>query len=287
MSIKQGRIIAICLLVLVLVGSIYQARAAPPEQQAQPSEINRNQAVTISTKLQAFQRDEAAVLRSDGHVLKEMSQLAEVEETGGSVALRSTPPSPAEDIRTMLQPYQVHEDATLNQSDGRWLEEAVLPTALAEAPIGVLAQQTLFAAADAVVIQGYPTLNFGDTTDMWAGYDDSLNPDGRIARSLIKFDLASLPANQTITTATLRIYLVTSWDFPNTYRTITTYRVTSNWAENSITWNNAPGYGTPYGSKSIAHSAWGWYEFDVTNLVKSWVNGTYPNYGIMLRGPEF
>lgn len=121
---------------------------------------------------------------------------------------------------------------------------------------------------------------------MWAGYDDNLNPDGKIARSLIKFDIASLPANQTITKATLRVYLVISWDFANTIRTITAYRVSSNWAESSITWNNAPGYGAAYGANSIVHLAWGWYEFNVTDLVKGWINGTYPNYGIMLRGPE-
>jgi hypothetical protein len=29
-----------------------------------------------------------------------------------------------------------------------------------------------------------------------------------------------------------------------------------------------------------------WYSFDVTNLVRGWVNGTLPNNGIMLRSPE-
>jgi hypothetical protein len=121
---------------------------------------------------------------------------------------------------------------------------------------------------------------------MWAGYDDYLNPDGMIARSLIKFNIAGLPGSQIITKATLRVYLVASWDFPNTYRTITTYRVTSNWLENSVTWNNAPGFGSAYGSKSIRKEDFGWYEFDVTTLVAAWYNGTYPNYGLILRGPE-
>lgn len=43
--------------------------------------------------------------------------------------------------------------------------------------------------ADACVIEGYPTTNLGDTIDMWAGYDDYLSPDGKIVRSLIKFDV--------------------------------------------------------------------------------------------------
>jgi hypothetical protein len=34
--------------------------------------------------------------------------------------------------------------------------------------------------------------------------------------------------------------------------------------ESNVTWNNKPCYGGGYGSKSIV---WGWYNFDVTNLV--------------------
>jgi hypothetical protein len=31
---------------------------------------------------------------------------------------------------------------------------------------------------------------------------------------------------------------------------------------------------------------WGWYGFDVTDLVQGWVNGDYLNMGVVLRGPE-
>jgi hypothetical protein len=195
-------------------------------------------------------------------------------------------PEPAINIRTKLQIYQT-SDPELSQSEGRLIKEAPLPSKDEEVPIGALAQQTFNATADATILQGYPTQNFGNTIDMWAGYDDSLNPDGRIVRSLIKFNIASLPPNQVITKATLRVRLVNSWDFPNTYRTITAYRVVANWSESSINWNNAPSYGSAYGSKSIRNDDFIWHEFDVTNLVAAWYSGTYTNYGIMLRGPEF
>lgn len=194
-------------------------------------------------------------------------------------------PTPAIDVQTKLQPYQTSE-LKPSQADGRLLKESTLLSEAQESSVGALGQQTFSASADTTVFQGYPTLNFGNTTDMWAGYDDSLSPDGRIVRSLIRFNPANLPPNQIITKATLRVYLIVSYDFPNTNRTITTYRVTSNWSESSVTWNNAPGFADAYGSKSIVHGAWGWYEFDVTNLVSAWYNGTYPNYGIKLRGPE-
>jgi hypothetical protein len=194
-------------------------------------------------------------------------------------------PSPAMDIRTRLQPYQTPGVAP-SEPDDRLFQEAPPPSEVEEPPIGALAQQTFYCTADATVLQGYPSRNLGRITDMWAGYDEYLEPDGRIARSLIKCDISNLPSNATITGAKLRVYLVTSWDFPNTSRTITAYRITSNWSESSVTWNNSPGYGSAYGSRSIVSSAWGWYEFDVTGLVRAWHNGTYTNHGIMLRGPE-
>lgn len=176
--------------------------------------------------------------------------------------------------------------AEANQFDGRLFEEAPSPPEVEESPVSTEDQQTLYAIADATVLEGYPAVNFGDATDMWAGYDDYLDPYGEIARSLVKFDIASLPHNQVITKATLRVYLVTSRDYPDTSRSIRTYRITSNWSENNVNWNNKPGYGSAYGSRSIVHEAWGWYEFDVTELVTAWYDGTYSNHGIMLRGPE-
>ncbi|MCX7680588.1 MAG: DNRLRE domain-containing protein, partial [Anaerolineae bacterium] len=114
-----------------------------------------------------------------------------------------------------------------------------------------------------------------------------LEPDGKIVRSLVRFDLSSIPTGATINQATLRLYLVSSWDYPNRTRTITTYRIGSSWSESGVTWNNQPSHAEAFGSAGVTHGAWGWYAFDVTNLVRGWVNGTWPNYGIMLRGPEW
>jgi len=144
-----------------------------------------------------------------------------------------------------------------------------------------------YSVADACVLEGYPTTNFGSTVDMWAGYDDYLEPDGKIARSLIQFDLSAIPTGTPIDSALLQVYLVSSYDFPGETRTITAYRIASTWSESSVTWNTRPSYGEAYGSASVTHGAWAWYSFDVTNLVRGWVNGTLPNYGVMLRGPEW
>jgi len=144
-----------------------------------------------------------------------------------------------------------------------------------------------YSVADACVLQGYPTTNLGSTVDMWAGYDDYLDPDGKIARSLIKFDLSAIPTGTPIDSALLQVYLVSSWDFPGRTRTITSYGIGSAWSESSVTWNTRPSYGEAYGSAPVTHGAWGWYSFDVTNLARGWINGAIPNNGVMLRGPEW
>jgi len=216
-----------------------------------------------------------------------MGALFWLTPTSSEMSIGSSDIAPAqfENLRSMLRPYQATE---LNESsiDNRLLREADLLSTGQGSAVETLAQETLNAVADATIFQGYPTLTLGKTTDMWAGYDDSLSPDGMIVRSLIRFDLANLSPNQNITKATLRLYLVSSWDFPNTNRTITTHRITADWSESSVTFNNAPGFQDTYGSKPVGEDDFTWHEFDVTNLVAAWYSGTYPNYGIMLRGSE-
>jgi hypothetical protein len=54
----------------------------------------------------------------------------------------------------------------------------------------------------------------------------------------------------------------------------------------SVTWNSQPGIQEAYGSSSVTSRSWGRYHWDVTNLVRGWINGSFLNYGLMLRGPE-
>lgn len=148
-------------------------------------------------------------------------------------------------------------------------------------PVGT---DTLYATADAGVLQGASTTNFGSATDMWVGYDHCLG--GQIGRGLVQFDLSSIPGTATINQATLYVRLVNSCDIGERTHTVTAYRTGSSWSESSVTWNSQPGIGEAYGSVAIPSRTWGWYALDVTDLVRAWMAGTYSNYGVMLRGPE-
>ena len=149
-----------------------------------------------------------------------------------------------------------------------------------------LDQNTFYSIADSTILQGGPSFNAGSTIDMWVGYDEYLDPPGQIVRSLVQFDISNLPPNQNLTSAILRIYHVIYWDIPDYGRTITTYRILTNWSESGVTWANSPSFGEAHGSKSVISGDWDWHEFDVTNLVRGWYDGSFQNYGIMLRGPE-
>jgi hypothetical protein len=90
-----------------------------------------------------------------------------------------------------------------------------------------------------------------------------------------------------INNAVLNIYYMGYWDYPDYTRTITSYRINSYWTEMGVTWDNQPSFAESYGSVNIvANDSWRYVSLDVTSLVQAWVIGTYPNYGVMLRGPE-
>jgi hypothetical protein len=144
---------------------------------------------------------------------------------------------------------------------------------------------TFYAMADTQALQGYPTMNYGINSTMRAGYNVCSGEMQGVDRSLVRFDLSHVPPGTTINSARLYLYFCWSCGYSGQSLPITPYQVVGNWQEEGVTWNTQPYFGGSYGSVYILHGAWGWYSFDVTGLVRSWVNGT-SNYGIMLRGPE-
>lgn len=142
-------------------------------------------------------------------------------------------------------------------------------------------------SADAEIIQGYPTANCGnkDARLIRAGYDSDMTPDGQIVRSLVNFNLASIPQDAVIHNAALKLYVAGVYDVPGQSMLATPYRVSSFWYENAVTWSTQPSWAEPYSATSIP-DAYGWASFDITALVQGWVNGSYPNYGLVVRGRE-
>ncbi|MBN2003811.1 MAG: DNRLRE domain-containing protein, partial [Anaerolineae bacterium] len=141
---------------------------------------------------------------------------------------------------------------------------------------------------DAYVAEGEPQENFGASYVIKAGYDTG-NPPEQIVRSLIRFDSLTIPTSVVIEKAVLQVYYSDFSGSGNQSYRVTAHAVPSEWAENTITWNTAPLPGQESGFVELttsSTSSGAYYSLDVTSLVQGWVNGTLPNYGIMLCGPE-
>lgn len=149
--------------------------------------------------------------------------------------------------------------------------------------------------ADTTILSGSPGTNPYTLRYLLIGH--SSDPTRGVMRTLVKFRLCDstnrcVPTGATILSASLDLWL--NYEDPPEPRypqnmTVDVYDVTRYWT--SPNWNNmANAYGTLWGSVDIGDNwgtpGYGPYTVDVTNLVQAWVDGTLPNYGIMLRGQE-
>ncbi|TGV24150.1 DNRLRE domain-containing protein, partial [Mesorhizobium sp. M00.F.Ca.ET.186.01.1.1] len=104
---------------------------------------------------------------------------------------------------------------------------------------------------------------------------------GKKKRALIYIDLGLVPNNVTINTATLKIYRSGT----ASTETITFHKVTNNWGDVAA-WNTAPTFDAS-ATATVTSSTTGAYQsVSVKNIVQEWVNGTSPNYGLLLKGNE-
>ncbi len=108
--------------------------------------------------------------------------------------------------------------------------------------------------ADSYVESSTPTTNYGTSTKL------KVDPKAvSIKRSLLSFDLSSIPVGQVIVKAVLSLYLATP---PSVSRILEVHRVTANWTERGVTWNTQPSFqSTPISTNT-------------TGIVLIWVSWT-------------
>ena len=103
-----------------------------------------------------------------------------------------------------------------------------------------------------------------------------------VARSLLKFDLSSIPANATIYSGRLSLYSIPGNDLIGNNASYV-QRVTSNWVQNIVTWQTQPST-TEQNQSTIPASGevnQNYPAIDVTALLKDIMGST--NYGFMIR----
>jgi hypothetical protein len=154
-------------------------------------------------------------------------------------------------------------------------------------------QQPNGAGKETYIVSGFPNANYGASQTM-----DIMAADTR--RSLIQFNLSNITSNAQIISATMKLYVIVkgtgdqvvdvrrltrAWDEgTGTTGQITNDGATWNNATNTTLWTTAGGdMGSIVWATATITSASAYFNWDVKNLVQNWVNGTYPNYGMILN----
>jgi len=141
-------------------------------------------------------------------------------------------------------------------------------------------QAKLYSIKDiAQISQRSPDYNYGSTETITVRNEYGATHEWG-EEGLIKFDLSSISPGSTISSAKLKIYY-SKWNDNNpSGRKLNLYRITSDWDEDMVTWNNQPSYATQPTADSSVPSATGvWMSWDVTDDVQDFVNGQATNYG--------
>lgn len=160
-------------------------------------------------------------------------------------------------------------------------------------------------AVDNFLYNNGPTTNFGPNGIFYYDNRGTLLDKGR---PIMRFDLSTeVPPCSTITKVEYQLWLVdyTFVDLNNGGAvvpwTFSLYPMKVDWEENTSNWNerkpgvpwSVPGMvaGVDYeaaaaSSLLVSTPANRYISWDITSLYMSWVNGTRPNYGFHLRGPD-
>jgi Bacterial Ig domain/Cadherin-like domain/Disaggregatase related repeat len=157
---------------------------------------------------------------------------------------------------------------------------------------------TITTTKSTLIYQGSNTRNYGNCNVIEVEGDA-----GFISRSLIDFDLSSIPSGATITSATLRLVHFRGFGEAGDPMTLNIKRLTKAWVEGtacdvaqagSATWNSAGGsnwttaggdfastiYGSFIGAAADADGTV--YNSNILTLINEWKNGTFSNFGLIL-----
>lgn len=141
---------------------------------------------------------------------------------------------------------------------------------------------SLLPSDDTFIASAYPTTVFGSYHFLYMGVyvfpADSY-------RTLVKFDLSSIPQGVNITEATLNLYIFRK-DVPGP-EILSVFLNQSNFSQNTVTYLNAPAI-TPTGITATVTDADlnHFISIDITQLAQQWRANPATNYGITIIGPE-
>ncbi|GAA3597777.1 DNRLRE domain-containing protein [Kribbella ginsengisoli] len=124
-------------------------------------------------------------------------------------------------------------------------------------------------AQDAMVDSGAPTTNYGGITGLYAGTTASAK-----RRSLLKFDISSIPAGTAVDSAQLKLYFDQSFETNANAVQLEARQVASAWTESTVNWNSTAN--TTLGSLAYNMSYVDDSYTSKTSMVGAWVQQAFP-----------
>ncbi|MBN2097943.1 MAG: DNRLRE domain-containing protein [Candidatus Omnitrophica bacterium] len=147
-----------------------------------------------------------------------------------------------------------------------------------------------WAMEDTYITERYGNTNYG-SEEYLRVRDKQTDTSNLFSRSLLKFDqqdLVNKLAGKQILSASLHLYEYSRDGATSLADEIDLFRVTSDWAENDVTWNTSPTFATQrtaYRTFDGDDTTPGWrkWEDDLINIVQWWIDGVQNNFGLMLE----
>ncbi len=165
-------------------------------------------------------------------------------------------------------------------ADGAWLTDPARVY-----PVVIDPSLTKTPSLDTFVQSNIENTPQSDSDQLKAGY--YTGPDGTFtARSLLQFDLSSVPSGSEINSAKLSLYENHSYSCDP--RRVDVYRVTDSWGS-GVTWSNKPSFAAdPADTLNVAKGyssacPGGRINFDVRSIVNYWKNSAANNNGFGIR----
>ena len=132
----------------------------------------------------------------------------------------------------------------------------------------------IYPSDDSYIYQGSKNTNYGSQSSLKVRDYGSVD-----FISFVKFALTQIPTGATITEAILNLY-VSATQF-SSGGTVDIKLPDANWAESTITWNNAPG--NAGNVSTFDGNSTGLKEITITSTVQDWWSGAEDNYGVKLE----
>lgn len=144
------------------------------------------------------------------------------------------------------------------------------------------------------VEQGSPNTVIGDNNYPYVGYDDGITSENLadygsahlICRTYasIGYDFSQISKEAKIDSATFSVYHYTSWSKGATNFGL--YEVDQSWDRNNLTWNNQTGLSHTFIQYQRSNTTKGWINWDVREVVNSWIQGTSVNNGFVIKAED-